>query len=69
MLYVLPANHCLLGLLSRQPRSVEKLVEGMVTLQVSHKLLHALIRNKMIMFMCILTVSSWYPNFRKVSEF
>lgn len=61
MPYVLPANHCLLGLLSRQPRSVEKLVEGMVTLQVSHKLLRALIRNKMyhVYFDCYIMVSEF----------
>ena len=46
MPYLLPANHCLLGLLSRQPRSAEKLVEDMVTLPVSYRLRHTLTRKK-----------------------
>lgn len=37
MLYLLPANRWHLGLLSRQPRSAEKLVEDMVTLPVSYR--------------------------------
>lgn len=52
MLYLLPANHWHLGLLSRQPRSAEKLVEDMVTLPVSYRPLHALIRKRMVILMC-----------------
>lgn len=67
MPYLLPANHCLLGLLSRQPRSAEKLVEDMVTLPVSYRLLHTLIRKRTVMLVYSLAVVvSWCLNFCNV---
>lgn len=67
MPYVRPANHWLLGLLSRQSRNAEKLVEDMVTLPVSCRLLHTLIRRRTVMFMCSLNVVvSWCVSVRNM---